>query len=216
MSRITVLGGTGFAGAAVVAEAAKRGHEVTSVSRSEPATRVDGVDYVIGSTLDPDILDAVLPGRDVVFSALAPRGDMAGKVEGAVDDLIARLAGTPTRFGYTGGASSLQVAEGGPTIWDVSKEHIPDDVKPEVETGINVLAILRNSPEALDWFYVSPPRDFNARLGTPDKGTYQLGGDVLLTDADDVSTISAGDLAIAIVDEIEEPAHHRARFTAIH
>jgi hypothetical protein len=31
-----------------------------------------------------------------------------------------------------------------------------------------------------------------------------------------VSTISAADLALAIVDEIESPAHHRARFTAIH
>lgn len=216
MARITVLGGTGYAGAAVVAEAAKRGHEVTSVSRSEPAARVDGVDYVIGSTLDAAILDAVLPDRDVVFSALAPRGDMAGKVEGAIDDLIARLAGTPTRFGYTGGASSLLAEEGGPTIWDVSKEHIPADVKPEVETGINVLATLRNSPESLDWFYVSPPRDFGSWLGTPDKGVYQLGGDVLLQDADGVSTISAADLAIAVVDEIEKPAHHRARFTAIH
>ncbi len=94
MSRITVLGGTGYAGSAVVAEAAKRGHDVTSVSRSEPTARIEGVDYVIGSTLDAAILDAVLPGRDVVFSALSPRGDMAGKVEGAVDDLIARLAGT--------------------------------------------------------------------------------------------------------------------------
>jgi putative NADH-flavin reductase len=216
MSRITVLGGTGYAGAAVVAEAAKRGHDVTSVSRSEPTTRIDAVDYVIGSTLDAGILDVVIPGRDVVFSALSPRGDMAGKVEGAVDDLIARLAGTPTRLGYTGGASSLQTVEGGPTIWDVSKDHVPAEVKPEVETGINVLATLRNSPESLDWFYVSPPRDFGSWLGTPDKGTYQLGGDVLLTDADDVSTISAADLAIAVVDEIEKPAHHRARFTAIH
>jgi uncharacterized protein len=216
MSRITVLGGTGYAGAAVVAEAAKRGHEVTSVSRTEPAARLDGVDYVIGSALDPDILDAVLLGRDVVFSALSPRADMVGKVEGAVDELIARLAGTSTRFGYTGGASSLHTEEGGPTLWDVTKEHIPDDVKPEVETGITVLTTLRNSPESLDWFYVSPPRDFGSWLGTPDKGAYQLGGDVLLTDADDASTISAADLAIAIVDEIEKPAHHRARFTAIH
>ena len=40
--------------------------------------------------------------------------------------------------------------------------------------------------------------------------------DVLLRDADGNSTISAADLALAIVDEIETPAHHRARFTAIH
>ncbi len=214
MARITILGGTGYAGAAVVAEAAKRGHDVTSVSRSEPETRVDGVEYVVGSALDTATLDAVLPGRDVVISALSPRGDMAGKVAGAVDELVSRLTGTPTRFGYIGGASSLQVEDGGPTLFEVSKEHIPADVLPEVETGVDALATLKASPEALDWFYVSPPQDFGSWLATPSQGTYRLGGDVLLKDAEGVSTISAADLSLAIVDEIEKHAHPRARFTA--
>lgn len=214
MARITILGGTGYAGAAIVAEAAKRGHEVTSVSRSEPANRVDGVEYVVGSALDSATLDAVLPGRDVVISALSPRGDMADKVGGAVDELITRLAGTPTRFGYVGGASSLQVEDGGPTVFDVAKEHIPAEVLPEIETGIAALATLKASPEGLDWFYVSPPQDFGSWLGTQPQGTYRLGGDVLLKDADGVSTIAGADLALAIVDEVEKHAHPRARFTA--
>ncbi|MEO5534644.1 MAG: NAD(P)H-binding protein [Pseudolysinimonas sp.] len=218
MARITVLGGTGYAGAAIVAEAAKRGHEVTSVSRSASESPIDGVHYVTGSALDAAVLDAVLPGRDVVVSAMSPRGDMAQQLDAVIDGLIARLGhpGIPTRLGFVGGASSLQTEEGGPTLWDVSKEHIPDDVKPEVETGIRVLETLKATPETLDWFYVSPPRDFGSWLGTPSKGRYQLGGDVLLTDADGGSTISADDLAIAIVDEIENGAHHRARFTAMH
>ena len=37
MSRITVIGGTGYAGAAIVAEAVKRGHEVLAISRKAPA-----------------------------------------------------------------------------------------------------------------------------------------------------------------------------------
>jgi putative NADH-flavin reductase len=89
-------------------------------------------------------------------------------------------------------------------------------VKPEIETGLNVLATLQASPESLDWFFVSPPADFGAWHNTPDKGEYVRGGDVLLRDADGTSTISAADLAIAVVDEIETPAHHRRRFTAIH
>ena len=46
MSRIAVIGGTGYAGSAIVREAASRGHEVVSFSRSVPAeeARVDGVD----------------------------------------------------------------------------------------------------------------------------------------------------------------------------
>lgn len=216
MARITVMGGTGYAGAAVVAEAAKRGHQVTAVNRSPVESPIDGVDYVTGSAEDASVLDAVVADRDAVVVALSPRGDMAGKLEAIIDDLSTRLAGTPTRLGYVGGASSLLVEEGGPRVWDVTAEHIPADVKPEVETGIAVYDSLTASPENLDWFYVSPPQDFGVWLGTADKGAYQLGGDVLLRDADGNSTISAADLALAIVDEIETPKHRRARFTAIH
>jgi putative NADH-flavin reductase len=214
MATITILGGTGYAGAAIVAEAVKRGHEVTSVSRSEPATRVDGVDYVVGSALDGETLDAVLPDRDVVISAIAPRGDMAGKLEEALDELVVRLAGTPTRLGFVGGASSLLVEDGGPRLYDVAKDQIPTELLPEIETGIAALATLRATPESLDWFYVSPPAEFGSWLSTPSRGTYRLGGDVLLKDADGVSTIAAADLALAVIDEIEQKAHTRARFTA--
>lgn len=215
MARITVLGGNGYAGAALVAEARKRGHEVTSVSRSAPESPVDGVDHVEGSVLDAEVLDRVTEGRDVVVSTLSPRGDMVGKVEGVVADLISRLAGTPTRLGYIGGASSLLTEESGPRLWDVSKDHVPDEVRPEVQTGLDTLALLEESPESLDWFYVSPPEEFGSWLGTPSTGSYTLGGDVLLRGADGKSTISADDLALAILDEIEKPAHHRKRFTAI-
>lgn len=216
MSRITVLGGSGYAGAAIVAEAAKRGHEVTAVSRSVPEQTVPGVEYVAGSAQDASVLDAVLPERDVVIIALSPRGDMVGKIEGITEDIAARLSDTETRLGYIGGASSLKTEAGGPTVWEVSKDHLPDDVRPEVETGMWAYDFFQNAPEALDWFFVSPPESFGSWLGTPSKGSYTLGGDVLLRDEDGNSVISANDLALAIVDEIETPKHHRARFTAIH
>lgn len=215
MATITVLGGSGYAGAAVVAQARRRGHAVTAVSRTLPQERVDGVDYREGSALDHDLLAGVSQGRDVVVVALSPRGDMEGKLEGVVADLIDLLDGTSTRLGYIGGASSLQVEQGGPTIWEVSHEQIPDDVKPEIVTGLQARELLLDSPQTLDWFYVSPPQDFGSWLNTPSKGAYQLGGDVLLRDAEGNSTISAADLALAIVDEIETPTHHRSRFTAI-
>ena len=215
MSHIAVLGGNGYAGAAVVAEARRRGHEVTAVSRSAAESPMDGVTYIEGSVLDADVLDRVIADADVVISALSPRGDMTGKVEGVVEDLIERLAGTSTRLGYVGGASSLLTEEGGPRLWDVAKDQMPDDVKPEVQTGLHTLELLEESPESLDWFYVSPPPDFGSWLGTPSTGSYTLGGDVLLRNAEGKSTISADDLALAIVDEIETPAHHRKRFTAI-
>jgi uncharacterized protein len=215
MAHITVLGGNGYVGAAVVAEARRRGHDVTAVSRTAPSSPVAGADYVEGSVLDADVLERTTAGRDVVLVALSPRGDMAGKVEGVVEELIARLAGTSTRLGYVGGASSLLTEEDGPRLWDVTQDQLPDEVKPEVQTGLDTFALCQESPESLDWFYVSPPADFGSWLGTESKGDYVLGGDVLLRDADGASTISADDLALAILDEIETPTHHRSRFTAI-
>ncbi|WP_136706052.1 NAD(P)H-binding protein [Agromyces sp. H66] len=216
MARITVLGGTGYAGAAIVTEAQKRGHEVTAVSRTAHTEPVPGVQYVTGSVLDASVLDEVTDGRDAVIVALSPRGDMAGKVEGVVEDLIARLADTSTRLGYIGGASSLQAEAGGPTLWELTHEQLPADVKPEIETGLTAFELLKASPESLDWFFVSPPQEFGSWLGTTPKGSYVLGGDVLLKDDEGKSTIAAADLALAIVDELEAPTHHRRRFTARH
>lgn len=216
MARITILGGTGYAGAAIAAEAARRGHEVTAVSRTVPEAPVEGVEYVTGSVLDGAVLDSVLEWRDVVISALSPRGDMAGKVEGVLQELVGRLAGTPTRLAHIGGASSLLVEAGGPRLWDVTKEHVPDEVRPEIETGLAILDDFRAAPESLDWFYVSPPENFGSWVPAPIKGEYRLGGDVLVRDEAGESTISAADLALAVVDEIEKPAHHRKRFTAAH
>ena len=48
MSRITVIGGTGYAGSAIVAEAAARGHQVTALSRSLPGAPIPNVTYVQG------------------------------------------------------------------------------------------------------------------------------------------------------------------------
>jgi putative NADH-flavin reductase len=216
VARITVLGGTGYAGAAIVAEAARRGHDVTAVSRTAPTDPVAGVEYVAGSVLDPALLDGVTGDRDAVIVALSPRGDMVGRLEGIVQDLAGRLAGTRTRLGHIGGASSLLTEEGGPRLWDVTEEHIPADVKPEVEAGLHILADLQASPESLDWFYVSPPEEFGAWVPAPVLGRYRLGGDVLVRDDAGVSVISAADLALAVVDEIETPRHRRRRFTAAH
>jgi putative NADH-flavin reductase len=44
-------------------------------------------------------------------------------------------------------------------------------------------------------------------------GKFRLAGDQLLRDAAGESRISREDFAVAIVDEIERPTHHRQRFT---
>ena len=119
MARISVLGGTGYSGGAVVREAARRGHEVTAFSRTPPQEPLPGVAYVTGSAQDPDVLRRAV-AADVVFEALSPRGDMAGKVEEVFDNLLAVAERSGTRLGILGGVSSMLVAPGGPRLIDVS------------------------------------------------------------------------------------------------
>jgi len=210
MTRIKVLGGTGYGGAAVVREAARRGHTVTSYSRHAADDPVEGVEYVLGSLLDPALLAQTVEDADVVFETISPRGDMEGRLEGVVDQLIRLADDAGVRLGVLGGVSSTLVAEGGPRLFDVSEA--PPEVLPEIETGLALLEALQQSPESLDWFYVSPAAVFGAWNPERVTGSYRVSDDVLLKDDNGDSYISATDLALAVVDEIEQPRHHRRRF----
>lgn len=210
MARITVLGGTGYAGGHIAREAAGRGHQVVSYSRTAPETPVDGVEYRTGSVLEHDVLAAATADTDVVINALSPRGDMEGKLEGIANDLVNLLEGTPTRLGIVGGASSLFVEEGGPRLIDTAPP--PAEVAAEIQTGITVLDLLNDYSGQLDWFYVSPAAQFGAWVPGEATGSYRTSDDILLVDEDGISQISGADFAKAIVDEVETPSHHQSRF----
>jgi uncharacterized protein len=210
MARITVLGGTGYAGSHILREAAERGHAVTSYSRSEPAEPVEGVTYVTASVLDENVLAQAVKGADVVFETISPRGEMAGKLEGVLTRLIPLAADAGARLGVLGGAGSLRVAPGGPRLVDTGS--MPEEVLPEVNTGIALLEILQAAPPELAWFYVSPAGGFGAYAPGKRTGRYRVSKDVLLVDDSGESKLSGEDLAVAVLDEIERPAHTRERF----
>jgi putative NADH-flavin reductase len=77
------------------------------------------------------------------------------------------------------------------------------------KAGARFLERLRAEPD-LDLTFLSPSADF-----APGERTrhFRLGGDQLLRDAQGKSHISMEDFAIAMVDEVEQPAHNRQRFT---
>jgi len=214
MARIKVLGGTGFAGEALVREAVSRGHAVTSYSRRAPSEPVDGVTYVNGSLLDTEVLATTVEDTDVVFEAISPRGDMAGREEEIVDQLIRLADDAGVRLGVLGGVSSVLVSDGGPRLFDVNDP--PAEALPEIETGLALLEALEGAPETLDWFYVSPAAMFGAWHPQKVTGEYRISDDVLLTDEKGESHISAADLAKAVVDEIEQPRYRRRRFHVAH
>lgn len=211
MSKITIFGGTGYVGSNVAKHAVARGHQVTAVSRNEPAERISGVNYVTGTVTDRQLVEQLVAASDVVFSCITPRGDLSESFVNEMLTLAETCRRHGARFGSAGGAGSLHVSEGGQLLMDT--DGFPPMVRPGSVIMTEVLAALRKTPDDLDWFVISPAAGF--RVGEPGEATgkYRLGGDVLVTDSEGKSFISGSDLGLAVVDEIENHKHRRARFT---
>jgi len=62
----------------------------------------------------------------------------------------------------------------------------------------------------INWVYFSPPMMIAPGVRT---AKFRLGGDDIIVDANGKNWISFEDYAVALVDEIEKPAHERGRFT---
>lgn len=207
MSKIVVMGGTGYAGAAIVREAAKRGHTVVSFSRSLPAEKVEGVQYVQGSALYANDLLSAIEGADVIVGTLSPRGETAGKVDAAYSTLADAAAASGARLIIVGGFSSLRPAPGAPRFVE---GEIPKAYAAEVKEMFNFYDKLsKTAPAELDWLYVSPAGSFGSFNPGQALGKYRVGGEIAVFDENGNSAISGADFALAVVDEIEKPAHHR-------
>lgn len=213
MARITVLGGTGYAGRAIALEAASRRHDVTSYSRNQPTASdaIDGVTYQAGSVTDSIVRADAIAATDVVVASLSPRGDMAGKVRGLYADLANEAADAGVKLIVIGGASALRPAAGEPTFAESGQA--PPAFAEEAQEMFGVLQDLRAREDKLDWVFVSPARIFGSYAVGEATGNYRVGGDVVVADADGKSAISGADFGTAVVDEIEAGAHHREQIT---
>lgn len=199
--RIAVYGGTGMIGSRVVAEAASRGHAVTALSR-RPAEAAEGVRAVAADAADSASASKVAAEHDVVVAAMAPSREPDSDLS-AFARMIGALADAtaPTRLVLVGGAGSL-LLDG---VRRVDTPEFPEVYKRESLATAAALDALVERGERVDWTCLCP-----APVIAPGErtGEYRTGGD----EAAGMS-ISAEDFAVALVDEIEQPAHRGRRFT---
>jgi hypothetical protein len=199
--KVAVLGASGRAGSEITKELAARGHEVIAIARKpEAIAAAASVAVKQGDAADPQALAELIRGTDAVISALH------FDIKAATLLAALKAAGVP-RLLVTGGAASLEVAPG-KRLWDVME--LPEEWKPAILGGITFLEDLRSESE-IDWTFFSPAAFIEVG---PRTGTFRLGTDQLVTDDKGESRISFADYAIAMVDELEQHRHPRARFTA--
>lgn len=213
--KITIIGATGFVGAYIVQEAAERGHEVLALHRGTRhitplSERIRVAEVDINDTAR---LTELLRGSDVVVhAAAAPRSDsvetrIARQTQGTTSIIAAvKQAGAP-RLVAVGGAGTAEIAPG---VKLMDSYLFP----PQYEGGARSTAVIKElleKEDAFDWVFISPP---NMLEEGPRTGKYRTGKDNLIIDlASGRSYISVADYAVALLDEIEQPAHHRERFT---
>lgn len=200
MAKIALIGASGQAGSRILKELSDRGHSITGIARNpEKIATLPGVTAKQGDIFDEDGLANLLRGHDAVISSVHFLASDPHKLLGAV-----RASGVK-RYLVVGGAGSLLVAEGTRLI---DTPEFPALYKDEAQKGADYLDMLYDV-ENLDWTFLSPSALFVAGERT---GNFRLGTDYLLS-TDAGSSISFEDYAIAMVDEIENPAHIRRRFT---
>jgi hypothetical protein len=212
--KVTVLGASGMVGGPVVDELLRRGHRVVAVARNPDRIAArDGLTVSAGDAFDPASVRSAIDGADVLVTAVAMRDDQRTDPDRTPVALVRTAAEVADAAGIrlfaVGGAGSLEIAPG---LQLVDSPEFPADYKPESAGFRDALAYLRSeAPSGLDWSMVSPP--IQIEPGAERTGSYRTGADSLLTDEEGNSRISAADLAVAIVDELETPKHTRERFT---
>lgn len=210
VSRIVVFGGGGRAGRRAVAEAAGRGHEVTAVVR-DPTRHQDlgghRVTVVAGDVTLAGSVAACAAGHDAAISTVA-RLDVPSEqfypvaAQALLDGLSQAGVG---RLVVVGIGTVLETAPGVPLH---DSPAFPAEHRAFSLGHAAGLDVLRGTSTGVDWLVLAPPPVVLAEEAGP-TGAYRIGGQQVLPGSE-TATFSYAELAVAVVDEIERPQHHRA------
>ncbi|MFJ8634728.1 NAD(P)-dependent oxidoreductase [Streptomyces sp. NPDC093568] len=203
---IAVLGATGMVGSRVIGEAAARGHRVLALSR-RPADPSAHVTPLAVDANDPAAVREALAGTastgaaDAVVLAVRTFPADPDFLVGATRTVLDAAAGLGVRVLVVGGAGALR-SPGYPGLLVAhDPAYVPDEHRAVAAAGTAQLRTCQDHADA-DWVYVSPPALLEPGART---GRYRRGTDTLLIGSDGRSWISAEDLAVAVLDEVEAP-----------
>lgn len=201
--KIAIFGATGMVGSQIAAEAVRRGHEVTAISRSGGTVAgVPAAAVLAADQSDAGTVASVAEAHDAVVLATGP-SRTGGEHQLWLDATATAMANVGgTRTIVVGGAGTLLVD--GTRLLDLPD--FPDAYRAEALTAATALEAIRALPEHVNWTVQAPAPEIAPGERT---GRYVLG-----TDSPAGEGISTQDFAVAMLDELETPRHVRRRFTA--
>jgi putative NADH-flavin reductase len=215
VTKIIVFGAGGRAGRQIVGETVRAGHAVTAVVRDRSKYEVlaaENVTVVHGDVTKASDVATLSRGHEAAVSAVA-RMDISSTqfYSAAAHALVAGLTQAGVARLVLIGVGTTLTNEAGLPLHD--SEGFPAEGR-DFSLGHSAeLEILERDGDGLDWLVLAPPPivlDDKA----PRTGSYRIAGRQLILDA--APTFSYADLAVAVVEEIDAPKHHRILAAVAH
>ncbi|GAB2540910.1 NAD(P)-dependent oxidoreductase [Spirosoma aerophilum] len=210
--KLALIGASGFVGSALLEEALNRGHEVTAIVRNPEkiSTTDDKLTVQKGDAQDPSEVAQLVANHDAVLNAYNAGWTNPNLYNDFLKGSLAIEKGTEEsgvkRILIVGGAGSLEIAPG---FQLVDSPEFPEAYKAGATAARDYLAGLRKNT-TLDWTYLSPAINLAPGERT---GTFRLGTEQPVFDEKGENNVSVKDLAVAALNEIEQPQFIQQRFT---
>ncbi|MEU5612510.1 NAD(P)H-binding protein [Streptomyces sparsogenes] len=209
--KIVVVGAAGMVGSRVVTEAVSRGHDLVAVFRTQrPAGLPPAVTAVEGEATDTDHMSRLFKGADAIVAATRPAPGHEDTAVPTTTALLDAAAAAGVRILVVGGAAPLRLPGHPDRLVLDSPDYVPRRFRTLAAASAAQLDVCRAHPA--DWVYLSPPALLEPGQRS---GAYRRGTTTLVADADGTSRISAEDLAVAVLDELENPGGDK-HFTVGH
>ena len=210
--KIAIIGATGFVGSAVLNEALNCRHEVTAIARDINKITISNekLKTVSADADNSEALAKVLAGHDAVVNAFNAGWTNPNlyndfiKGSESIQQAV-KLSGVK-RLLVVGGAGSLEIAPG---VQLVDSPEFPAEYKAGATAARDYLNTIKKETR-LDWTFLSPAIHLHPGKRT---GVFRLGTDKPVFDNENQSDISVEDMAVAIIDELEQNRFIKKRFT---
>ncbi|WP_145325614.1 MULTISPECIES: NAD(P)-dependent oxidoreductase [Paenibacillus] len=206
--KVAIFGATGAIGKTILWELMDRGHEVTAVVRDPSKIEMvhERLRVEQGDLINPDQVADFAAGQEVVVSAYGPKfgeeEEMLEVTRSLIEGVRRAKAG---RLVVVGGAGSL-LTDSGDMLMDTPG--FPEEVKPLAKAHAAAYDLIEASD--IHWTYMSPAATITTGRRT---GQFRVGMNRVITDDIGESSISVGDFAAALVDELDDPQFIQSRFT---
>ena len=209
--KIAIIGANGKSGKLIMAEALKRGINVTAIVRDKSKlSESNNIDIIEKDLFNLSLED--LKGFDTVISAVGfwEESELNKHIL-SMEHLCKILSNSNIRLMVVGGAGSLYINKEH-TMLLVDSPDFPEMFKKLATASNNAFYLLKKADNMV-WTYVSPSANFNPdSKGT---GSYTIAFDELCFNSKGESVISYEDFSLAFVDEIENKKFINKRITFV-